>query len=123
MGLEDSGCSASVQDLELGFSGRKEEHGHPNSCLLFLPCMLGEEGDISLEVVLHTKKVRLRGSRLAQSEEHGTLELRPMSLRPTLGIELTKINNLFMKKVGSSGCRAQVRKKHQFSEPEKSAFK
>jgi len=37
-----------------------------------------------------TIKPFLRGAWLAQSEEHAILDLRVMSLSPTLGVEITK---------------------------------
>lgn len=91
MGLDSSGCSASIEDLELGFSWRKEWRGHRKSCLLSVPCVLGEERDLPLEMVLHNRS-RTGGSWPAQSEEHATLDPRAVSLSSTLGVELAKTN-------------------------------
>ena len=49
-------------------------------------------------VIKSFKKNHTGGGWLAPSEEHGTLDLRVMSLSPTLGIEITYIENLKKKK-------------------------
>ena len=48
-----------------------------------------------LGYIVYITKTNFRGSWLAQSEEHATLDLGVMGLSPTLGVEITE--NKFLK--------------------------
>ena len=59
------------------------KHDNNTNCL---------EGDSKTREIMHQLKSTKEGIWLAQSEEHVTLDLKVVSSRPTLGVEITYIN-------------------------------